>query len=142
MALHGVMTLTALRVDPQFGEMVRRVFDAHGKLSLEQARLKTKVDHQTLNRMKKGEVPRVDKVEAFAMGFKLDVNEWRQLAGYDPVESGTQILDAGLYRLSQRVGELIPWQGETPREKLTPDQARQALAEVEEDLREQGKLTD
>jgi len=121
---------------------VRRVFDAHGKLSLEQARLKTKVDHQTLNRMKKGEVPRVDKVEAFAMGFKLDVNEWRQLAGYDPVESGTQILDAGLYRLSQRVGELIPWQGETPREKLTPDQARQALAEVEEDLREQGKLTD
>lgn len=57
-------------------------------------------------------------------------------------QSGALILDAGLYRLSQRVGEVVPRSGGTPREQLTPDQARAELADVEAELRERGRLRD
>lgn len=32
-----------------------------------------------------GIIPSLDTVERFARGFGLDVNEWRELAGYEPI---------------------------------------------------------
>ena len=118
-----------------------RVLGEH-QLGKRQQTVRTGLDHVTIGKMMDGIIPSVETVEKFARGFKLDVNEWRGLAGYEPVESGAQLLDAGLYRLSQRVGEVIPWEGETPRERLTPEQARAELADIEEELRERGMLKD
>lgn len=129
------------RVDPAFGQAVTQVLSDH-QLGKRQQTVRTGLDHVTIGKMMDGIIPTVETVERFARGFQLDVNEWRVLAGYEPVESGAQILDAGLYRLSQRVGEVIPWEGETPRERLTPEQARAELADIEEELRERGMLKD
>lgn len=129
------------RVDPAFGQAVTQVLSDH-QLGKRQQTVRTGLDHVTIGKMMDGIIPSVETVERFARGFQLDVNEWRTLAGYEPVESGAQILDAGLYRLSQRVGEVIPWEGETPRDRLTPEQARAELADIEEELRERGMLKD
>lgn len=73
---------------------------------------------------------------------------WKRLeqGGFDPrenpAETGAMILDAGLYRLSQRVGEFIPYSGAIPRDQLTPKQARAELADIEAELREMGRLKD
>jgi hypothetical protein len=67
------------------GEAVDRVIREHG-LSLRQARIRTGIDIDTLGRMRSGEVVRMDKVVAFARGFRLPVNEWLELYGYEPVE--------------------------------------------------------
>lgn len=192
MTLDRVMIQVAhVRISQQFGEAVTQLLKDQGNLSLQGARLRTGIDHNTLSRMKQGEVPRVDKVLDFARGFGLDVNEWLELAGYEPVEetnvermaervvehargdtalrgylyqslhtlglalgqvqselgqepieSGAMILDAGLYRLSQRTGEFIARSGAIPRDKLTPEQARKELVDLEEQLREQGLLKD
>lgn len=112
------------------------------QLGKRQQTVRTGLDHVTIGKMMDGIIPSVETVEKFARGFKLDVNDWRTRAGYEPVESGAQLLDAGLYRLSQRAGEVIPWEGETPREQLTPDQARAELADIEAELRERGMLKD
>jgi hypothetical protein len=72
-------------INEAFGAAVRHELDSRG-LSLRQARIRTGVDIETTSRMRQGEVPRMDKVIAFARGFHLDVNDWLRLAGYEPIE--------------------------------------------------------
>lgn len=129
------------RVDNDFGLAVTQVLAEH-QLGKRQQTVRTGLDHVTIGKMMDGIIPSVETVEKFARGFKLDVNAWRTRAGYEPVESGAQLLDAGLYRLSQRAGEVIPWEGNTPREQLTPAEARAELADIEAELRERGMLKD
>lgn len=59
----------------------------HGRLSLRQTSIRTGVDIDTLSRMREGVVPRVDKIEAFADGFGLNINDWRELAGYPRLDA-------------------------------------------------------
>jgi transcriptional regulator with XRE-family HTH domain len=87
-----LLAMPPARINEGFGEAVRCVLAERG-LSLRQARNRTGVDVDTLSRMRQNEVPRLDKVEAFARAFHLDVNEWRQLAGYQPVEDERPALD-------------------------------------------------
>lgn len=72
---------------PEFGEAVKRVLDEHG-LSLRGQKIRTGIDHMTMKDMCDGLRPRLEKVEQFARAFGLDVNEWRELAGYPRVEEG------------------------------------------------------
>ena len=81
-----------IRIDPAFGEAVTRVLAAHG-VSLRGQRLRTGIDHMTMKDMKAGVIPRLEKVEAFARGFGLEVNEWRVRAGYEPVADGRPALE-------------------------------------------------
>jgi transcriptional regulator with XRE-family HTH domain len=77
-------TTAMRRVRSEFGEAVKRVLEEHG-LSLRGARIRTGIDHVTLSDMASGYVPRMEKTIQFARGFELDVNEWLELAGYDPI---------------------------------------------------------
>ena len=60
----------------------------------------------------------------------------------DPVESGAQVLRAGLYDLSRRAGDVIPYEGKTAQEDLTPEAARKFLEVLERQMRERGELKD
>jgi hypothetical protein len=84
------------RVNEAFRDAVLRVFEQHGRPSLQSARIRTGIDHDTLSRMKKGDVPRIDKVIDFARGFRLNVNEWLELAGYPPVIEPTDCVSQRL----------------------------------------------
>lgn len=84
------------RLNPAFGEAVRRVLQEHG-LSLRGQRVRTGIGHMTMKDMCDGIVPSLEKLEDFARGFELDINEWRALAGYPRIEDkrslGTIIRD-------------------------------------------------
>lgn len=82
------------RVLPQFGEAVARVLEEHG-LSDRAAQYRTGIDRITMADMRNGYIPRVEQVEKFARGFGLDVNEWREMAGYERVESPSDTLLRG-----------------------------------------------
>lgn len=69
---------------PAFGDAVKAVLEAHG-LSLRSQRIRTGIDHMTMKDMADGLRPRLEKVEQFARAFGLDVNEWRRIAGYEPI---------------------------------------------------------
>jgi len=73
---------------PEFGEAVRRVLQEHG-LTLRAQRIRTGIDHTTMKSMCDGIPGRLEKIEQFARAFSLDLNEWRRLAGYEPVEDAT-----------------------------------------------------
>jgi transcriptional regulator with XRE-family HTH domain len=73
------------RVRPEFGERVKAELEKRG-LSLRAARIRTGIDHVTLSDMAAGYVPRLEQVERFAIGFGLPINEWRLLAGFEPVD--------------------------------------------------------
>jgi hypothetical protein len=72
------------RVNPEFARRVCEELDRRG-LSLRQARIRTGVDIDTIGRMRAGDVPRIDKVIDFARGFGFSINEWLELAGYEPI---------------------------------------------------------
>ena len=74
------------RVRPDFGTAVSGVLKEH-KLSLRAARIRTGIDHVTLSDMASGYVPRMERVVAFARAFRLPVNDWLALAGYERIES-------------------------------------------------------
>jgi|GEM_PF-6753041 len=104
-----------------FAEAVCRTMDnwRGQRLSLRQARMRTGVDIDTLSRMRHGEVPRMDKVVAFARGFELDPNDWLELAGYE--------------RLDKPRESSTPPPGESDQERL-----REHVAGMVERLRAQG----
>ena len=70
---------------PEFGAAVKALLNAHG-LSLRSQKIRTGIDHMTMKDMCDGISPRLEKVEQFATSFAEDVNKWRVLAGYAPVE--------------------------------------------------------
>lgn len=82
----GRVTLPVmLRTNEEFGRQVSAVVKSHS-LSHAGAAIRTGVDRFTISQMMKGAVPRLEQVERFARGFGLDVNEWRELAGYEVLE--------------------------------------------------------
>lgn len=107
---------TVQRVNPAFGDAVRRLLESHG-LSLRAARIRTGIDHVTLSDMAAGYVPRVEQVEKLARGFGLDVNQWRELAGYPRVE-GDPSPESVLADLGALSDELPP---DVPRVTREPD---------------------
>lgn len=72
------------RVDSKFGERVAAVLEEHG-LGKRQQTVRTGIDHVTVGKMMDGIIPSLETIEKFARGFGLDVNEWRELTGYEPV---------------------------------------------------------
>lgn len=139
MSLDGLMTVVTVAINEAFGSRVRAVLDERA-LSLRQGRIRTGIDIETLSRMRQGEVPRLDKVEAFARGFGLDINEWRVLAGYESLTghgSGADALWDGLLTLQQEHPDHpIPlpqlrggWRN------VTPEQAALILDDMRDKLR-------
>lgn len=118
------------------------------KATLRSQRQRTGLSHTTVMGWLQDVKPSMEGAMAFARGFGEDVNAALVLAGYEPVgaapaeASGVEILDAGMYQLSQRVGRLLPYNGHINRETLTPAEARRQLADIEAELREEGLLTD
>lgn len=97
------------RVDPGFGERVSEIVREHG-LSHAQANIRTGIDRFTISQMMEGYVPRVEQVERFARGFGLDVNHWRELAGYERIESPSDTLLRGWDEICQEFPHLeIPF---------------------------------
>lgn len=70
---------------PEFGAAVRRLLQEHG-LSLRSQRVRTGINHMTVKDMTDGIPPRLETLEQFARAFRLDINEWRRLAGYPSIE--------------------------------------------------------
>lgn len=128
-------------MSPEFGEWVLAVREERG-MSQRAASYKTGIDRFTLADMEKGVVVRLELVEQFARGFGLDVNDARARAGFQPVETGRQILKEGLYDLSQRAGHLVGYNGSIPEDELSPEAARQYVADTEVQMRERGLLKD
>lgn len=119
----------------EFGEAVKRVLASHG-LSLRSQRIRTGIDHMTMKSMCDGLVPRLEKVEQFANAFGLDVNEWRALAGYEPLPAsspttGQEVWDAGVRAFAQRTGCPAPRAlFSVGSESLTVSRAHQQLADL------------
>lgn len=124
------------RVRPEFGEAVTRLLQEH-ELSLRAARIRTGIDHVTISDMASGYVPRLEQLEAFARGFGLNVNEWRELAGYERLDekSGAEILGEGIHALWLQIRRPIPIDF-SGMEDITPEGARSILADLDQQARE------
>src|SRR5687767_9083194 len=79
------MLVPTMEGNERLAEWVVAVLAKHGGLSLRQARIRTGIDIDTLSRMKQGDRVRMDKIILFAQGFREEVNEGLQRAGYDPI---------------------------------------------------------
>lgn len=98
--------LTMPRRSERFGAAVCHVLDERG-LSVHTQRARTGIDHDTVARMRNGIVPRMDKVIQFARAFGRSVNEWLELAGYDPIEpewDPDRALMVGIRRIQEDTG--------------------------------------
>ena len=102
-----MLAIVMLSLNQAFGEWVCQTMDnwRGQKLSLRQARMRTGIDTDTLGRMRQGDVPKIDKVIAYARGFEEDVNAALRLAGYDPVEPSPDDAAEALLEAADR-GEL------------------------------------
>jgi hypothetical protein len=101
-----VEILTMVRRNEAFGAAVGRLLDERS-LSLRAQRHLTGIDHDTASQMRRGVVPRMDKVIQFAQGLGLNVNEWLVLAGYAPIEpewDPDRALMIGIRRIQQESG--------------------------------------
>src|SRR3954452_16931856 len=99
-------SLTMPRSSKRFGEAVCRVLDERG-LSLRAQRALTGIDHDTASQMRQGVVPRMDKVIQFARALGQNVNEWLELAGYQPIEpewDPDRALMVGIRRIQEETG--------------------------------------
>lgn len=131
----------------QFGAAVREVLEEHG-LTFRGQRMRTGLNHVTVSNMAKGIVPSMETVIAFAHGFSLDVNEWLERAGYEPIQSpasgqAEQERDVVLYVL-RRYAQL---QRQFPNRSislpdpddgllnLTLEEAESIMDDIESDLR-------
>lgn len=86
-----------------------------------------------------GVPPRLDVLERFARGLRLDVNEWRELAGYPrietPTRTGAEILGAGIFALQQKYDRpYITVRNFGGRDSLSPEQAEIILRELEQQI--------
>lgn len=59
---------------------------AERNLSVNAASIRLRIDRQALTRFSQGIPPSLEVVERFARGMGLDVNEYRKLSGYPPVD--------------------------------------------------------
>lgn len=128
---------------PAFGEAVKALLRAHG-LSLRSQKIRTGIDHMTMKDMCDGIRPRLEKVEQFARAFGEDVNRWRMLAGYEPVEE--MIPAAGPVRFFEGIRAI---QAEFPTipvtvprlhlgsRELTPELADALLRDIREFIQEE-----
>lgn len=111
----GCVILCVMRpLNPTFGAKVTQIVDEHG-LSLQGTSFRTGIDRYTIGQMKKGYVPRMERVLDFARGFGLNENEWLGFAGYEPIEAPPQTMvrllggteeDLRLASIYYRLGEL------------------------------------
>lgn len=105
--------------------------EEHG-LSLRGQRPRTGLSHVTVQQMMDGVVPQMESVVAFARGFGLNVNEWLELAGYEPIRpTPRQILGEGLLALAEKHGRTVgvaPFEG---LDQMTEEQARERIASID-----------
>jgi hypothetical protein len=147
MSLDDLMTVCLMPgVNEAFKRAVCGELDSRG-LSLRQARIRTGIDIDTIGRMRQGDVPRMDKIVAFARGFGLPVNDWLELAGYERIEdpretegaapslrhqTPEEYLDGGLAILARRYDEPdLAEAGFRDDELLTYHRADEILRETE-----------
>lgn len=127
---------TMRKLNSPFGKAVKAVMEEHG-LSLRGQRVRTGLSHVTVQQMMEGVVPQMESVVAFAKGFSLDVNEWLELAGYDPIETGADVLLDGWEALCEKYPETeipLPRLNRGTR-TLTAEEARSILAMMEDQVR-------
>jgi len=119
--------------DPEFGRAVTALLDERG-LSLRAAEERTGVSYGTIQKMRRGHVPKFALLQRFIAGLELDAETWRTLAGYEAplAESGAEVFYRGLRQLAARgvpPGVSVDW-SRLPAE-LSVDEARALLAEIE-----------
>ncbi|MGV3721834.1 MAG: helix-turn-helix domain-containing protein [Actinomycetota bacterium] len=96
-------------------------------LSYAQMGVRAKLDGSTIHKMEKTGRGSMEAVVQVARAFGEDVNEWLVLAGYEPIEDASQLLDAGLYRIWQETGVIVTYNGWKPAGELTPEEVREYL---------------
>ncbi len=127
---------------------MKAVLAEHG-LTLRGQRARTGLSHVTVMGMTQGYVPEMQSVVKFARGFGLDVNEWLELAGYEPIVAPAGDADAptvaarlgaGLIELGRRfhrkdltVREMGGW------DSLTHADVDRILASLERELEEEAE---
>lgn len=128
--------------NPKFGEAVKAVLAEHG-LTLRGQRVRTGIDHSTMKNMCDGWPTTLERVEQFARAFHLDVNEWRELAGYPRVQADELseedqfelALGRGLRELARKYHRRrVTFRNFGGLEGLTLADVPRILAELEEDL--------
>lgn len=129
------------RVNTRLAEATRRVLDEHGLTDRGQ-RARTGLAHVTVGNMLKGYDVQMDTLVNFARGFGLDINDWLELGGYEPIQPADIGIPAptAFQRLQQGVQDLCDetagdWQWFIHR--MTPDEKNALTAEqAEADLDE------
>jgi hypothetical protein len=99
------------RQSEEFGKRVRDVLEAHGNMSNRGADRKTGVNYATISNMAVGQIPEMESVVRFARGFDLDVNEWLQLAGYEPIHNTSHRLLDAVKELERELGRPVYFAG-------------------------------
>jgi hypothetical protein len=112
---------------------------ASRSLSVNAASLRFDISRPALTKMGMGKAVELEVVERFARGLGEDVNKWRRLYGYPPVEPPSA-LAAGLLALAERYGpEMLQRTqystGGLP--ELEEDAAAELIAEIEEAIKEE-----
>lgn len=72
------------RINTQFGEAVKKALEERG-WSHQRAHVNVGVPGATIGRMALGIVPGEDHIIKWAMGLKEPINDWLELAGYEPI---------------------------------------------------------
>jgi hypothetical protein len=103
-------------------------------LSLRAQRALTGIDHDTAAQMRQGVIPRMDKVIQFARAFDQSVNEWLELAGYEPIEpewDPDRALVLGIRRIREETGADFQINAEELQLKqATPEEVEAILASI------------
>jgi hypothetical protein len=121
------------RRSERFGEAVSRVLDERG-LSLRAQRALTGIDHDTAAQMRQGVIPRMDKVIQFARAFGQSVNDWLEMAGYEPIEpewDPDRALMLGIRQIQEETGaDFQISAGELQLKEATPEEVVAILAAI------------
>jgi hypothetical protein len=123
---------------------------ARRNMTVNSASIRLRMDRQALTRFVNGVPMSLELVEKWARGVREDVNKWRELAGYDPVNghlvgeitlsdfvNGAEILAAGLRDLEAKYGiPDLPLRFRSGLSNLTVEEARSVLADLEQQLKD------
>src|SRR5262245_53819287 len=88
-----------------FGAAVRQVL---GGLNYREEAARIGLHFTTLYDMARGLPKSMETVIRFARATGQDVNTWLEMAGYEPIETGGDLLTAGLRALNEEFGRPIP----------------------------------
>lgn len=131
-----IVTTPRKDIQEQFHKAVLEAFERHGFQSYRHAELLTGVNYSTIYAMaSRKRVPTRGQVIEWAEGLKEPINEWLELAGYDPIPSA--LVQNGESPANDTERFIIrAYRGGNPKERKKLEEiARKICEEEEKELR-------